>query len=126
MKLSLRGEYALRSLLVLGELQGTQGAVVRIQEISDHHTHKLARFRGRPEIADVRQSGTIAAIELRVSDAGYLAALGPTLNAFYLEHDVLLRTLGNVVYMLPPYCMRASELDRIYDVIDESLALLRA
>jgi adenosylmethionine-8-amino-7-oxononanoate aminotransferase len=96
----------------------------RINEIAEHHGQALVRFRGRPEVADTRQTGTIAAIELRVPDAGYLAALGPRLNAFYLERDVLLRSLGNVVYVLPPYCVRASDLDRIYDAIDESLALV--
>jgi adenosylmethionine-8-amino-7-oxononanoate aminotransferase len=96
----------------------------RINAIAEHHGHALVRFRGRSEVADVRQTGTIAAIELRVPDAGYLAALGPRLNAFYLERDVLLRSLGNVVYVLPPYCVRASDLDRIYDAIDDSLPLV--
>jgi adenosylmethionine-8-amino-7-oxononanoate aminotransferase len=73
----------------------------------------------------VRQTGTIAAIELLVPDAGYLATLGPKLNAFYLERDILLRALGNVVYLLPPYCVRAGELDRIYGAIDESLSFVR-
>ena len=96
----------------------------RIQAIAEHHGRTLVSFRGRPEVADARQTGTIAAIELRVPDVGYLAALGPKLNAFYLERDVLLRALGNVVYVLPPYCIRAGELDRIYGTIDDSLALV--
>ena len=96
----------------------------RIEAIGQHHASVLPSFRGRSEIADARQTGTIAAIELRVPDAGYIAALGPKLNAFYLERDVLLRSLGNVVYVLPPYCVRAGELDRIYGLIDESLASL--
>jgi adenosylmethionine---8-amino-7-oxononanoate aminotransferase len=103
----------------------TEPVAARLQSIAEHHVRALARFRGRPEIADARQTGTIAALELRVPDSGYLAALGPKLNAFYLEHDVLLRSLGNVVYVMPPYCVRASELDRIYGAIYESLALLR-
>ena len=57
-------------------------------------------------------------------DGGYFAELGPKLNRFYLERDVLLRALGNVVYVLPPYCTTLAELDRIYDVIDESFALV--
>ncbi|HEX3484882.1 MAG TPA: adenosylmethionine--8-amino-7-oxononanoate transaminase [Micropepsaceae bacterium] len=96
----------------------------RIQEIASYHDNALAPFRGRREIADVRQTGSIAAIELRVPDAGYLAALGPKLNAFYLDRDVLLRALGNVVYVLPPYCVRAAELNKVYDAIDESLSLV--
>jgi adenosylmethionine-8-amino-7-oxononanoate aminotransferase len=76
-------------------------------------------------VTDARQAGTIAAIELRVGDGGYLAALGPKLQSFYLEHGVLLRPLGNVVYVMPPYCTTAAELDRIYNVIEESLGLVR-
>ena len=96
----------------------------RIRGIAEYHAEALARLRRRPEIADARQTGTIAALELRVPDGGYLATLGPKLNAFYLERDVLLRPLGNVVYLLPPYCIRTGELERIYGIIDESLTLV--
>ena len=98
----------------------------RISEISAHHARRLDRLRGAKQIAGVRQTGTIAAIELRADDAGYLAALGPKLNEFYLSYDVLLRPLGNVVYVMPPYCIAGNKLDRIYDVIEESLALAGA
>ena len=96
-----------------------------IEAIAKHHTYALERFRARPEVKDARSCGTIAAIELEVPDGGYFAELGPRLNRFYLERDVLLRSLGNVVYVLPPYCTTRGELDRIYDVIDDSLALVR-
>ena len=98
----------------------------RIAAISTHHSRRLAGFRGRAQIRDARQTGIIAALELRAPDAGYFAELGPKLAAFYLERNVLLRPLGNIVYTMPPYCTGAAELDRIYDVIDESLALCRA
>jgi adenosylmethionine-8-amino-7-oxononanoate aminotransferase len=96
----------------------------RIDAIAKHHTQALARFRARPYVQDARACGTIAAIELDVPDSGYFAELGPKLNRFYLERDVLLRPLGNVVYVLPPYCTTLAELDRIYEVIDDSLALI--
>src|SRR5712664_2764416 len=95
------------------EISEREPVAERVRAIADHHMQALAPFRGRAEITDVRQTGTIAAIELLVPDAGYLATLGPKLNAFYLERDILLRALGNVVYLLPPYCVRAGELDRI-------------
>ena len=107
------------------EIWESEPVQARIDAIAAHHATKLPAFCNRTEVADVRQTGTIAAIELRVPDAGYLASLGPRLNAFYLERDVLLRSLGNVVYLLPPYCVRADELDRVYGLIDESLAFVR-
>jgi adenosylmethionine---8-amino-7-oxononanoate aminotransferase len=97
----------------------------RIDTIARYHARALSTLANRAEVATVRQTGTIAAVELNVPDPGYLATLGPALNAFYLERDVLLRTLGNVIYVLAPYCIKPAELDRVYGVIDESLALVR-
>jgi len=107
------------------EIWESEPVQARIETTAQHHRARLPEFSNRPEISDVRQTGTIAAVELRVPDAGYLASLGPKLNAFYLDHNVLLRSLGNVVYVLPPYCVRGDELDRVYGLIDESLAFVR-
>ena len=107
------------------EIWEREPVAARIEAISKHHAQGVARFRARPQVRDARTCGTIAAIELDVSDGGYFAELGPTLNRFYLERNVLLRTLGNVVYVLPPYCTTSAELDRIYEAIDDSLALVR-
>jgi adenosylmethionine-8-amino-7-oxononanoate aminotransferase len=106
------------------EIFEREPVVARIRAIAEHQARHLAELRGRREVAQVREIGTIAALDLRVPDPGYLAALGPKLNAFYLGKNVLLRPLGNVIYVLPPYCTGQAELKRIYDVIEESLALV--
>jgi adenosylmethionine-8-amino-7-oxononanoate aminotransferase len=107
------------------EIWEREPVAARIDAIAKHHARALERFHARAQVRDARSCGTIAAIELEVPDGGYFAELGPKLNRFYLERDVLLRSLGNVVYVLPPYCMTLAELDRIHDVIDDSLALVR-
>jgi adenosylmethionine-8-amino-7-oxononanoate aminotransferase len=104
----------------------TEPVAARIATLAERQAQHLMRFKDRGEIAEVRQTGTIAALELRTSDPGYFATLGPTLNRFYLERGVLLRPLGNVVYVLPPYCIRREELTEVYEAIDESLRLVRA
>ena len=48
----------------------------------------------------------------------------PALYDFFLERGVLLRPLGNVVYVLPPYVITDEELYRVYDVLTESLELV--
>jgi adenosylmethionine-8-amino-7-oxononanoate aminotransferase len=103
---------------------GQEPVLERIGAIAAHHAIRLKGFEGRASIADIRQSGTIAALELRVRDGGYFSDIGTKLGKFYLKNDVLLRPLGNVVYVLPPYCITKDELDRIYDVIEESLDLI--
>jgi len=96
----------------------------RMDAIAAHHAVRLKKMEGHRLIADIRQTGTIAALELGARDGGYFSELGPKLAKFYLEKNILLRPLGNVVYVLPPYCTTTDELDRIYDVIEESLELI--
>ena len=48
----------------------------------------------------------------------------PKLYQFFLERGVLLRPLGNVVYVLPPYVVEPEDLHRVYDVITEAVEAL--
>jgi adenosylmethionine-8-amino-7-oxononanoate aminotransferase len=48
----------------------------------------------------------------------------PKLYQFFLERGVLLRPLGNVVYVLPPYVIEPAQLHRVYDVIAEAIETL--
>ena len=93
----------------------------RIAAIADHHRQRLARLAGDPRFENVRQAGTIAAVDIRVADAGYLAGIGPKLYAYFQSRGLLLRPLGNTVYILPPYCVTPENLDEVYDAISDSV-----
>jgi adenosylmethionine-8-amino-7-oxononanoate aminotransferase len=95
----------------------------RIAAIEQLHAARLPAFAAHPAVADVRHIGTVAAIELNVPDSGYLSSLRPRLYEFYLSRGVLLRPLGNVVYILPPYVITPDQLNFVYDVIQDSLVL---
>jgi adenosylmethionine---8-amino-7-oxononanoate aminotransferase len=96
----------------------------RIAEIARINSERLAQFKTLPQVGDLRQIGTIGAIELRAEDAGYLSAMRPKLYRFFLERGVLLRPLGNVVYVLPPYVISPDQLHHVYDVILEAIQTL--
>lgn len=96
----------------------------RIAAIEKVHTARLPAFAAHPCVGDVRHIGSVAAIEFKVSDSGYLSSLRPRLYAFYLERGVLLRPLGNVVYILPPYVITPEQVNHVYDVIQDSLTLV--
>jgi adenosylmethionine---8-amino-7-oxononanoate aminotransferase len=97
----------------------------RIERIAAIHKERLEAVREHPAVGDARQIGTVAAIELRADDSGYFSRLKPMLYDFYLQRGVLLRPLGNVVYVLPPYCISANDLHRVHDVIAESLDMVQ-
>ncbi|RAZ73060.1 adenosylmethionine--8-amino-7-oxononanoate transaminase [Mesorhizobium atlanticum] len=92
----------------------------RIAALGMLQAARLRRFRETPVFSDCRATGTIAALDLRTSSTGYLAEIGPKLRTFFLERGLLIRPLGNVLYLLPPYCITADELDRLYDAIEEA------
>jgi adenosylmethionine-8-amino-7-oxononanoate aminotransferase len=96
----------------------------RIANIARLTAERLQQFGAMPQVGDTRQIGTIGAIELRADDAGYLSAMRPKLYNFFLERGVLLRPLGNVVYVLAPYVISPEELHRAYDVIQEAIETL--
>ena len=96
----------------------------RIATISKIHAERLAQLRAMHQVGEVRQLGTMGAIELLADDPGYLSGLRPKLYGFFLDHGVLLRPLGNVVYVLPPYVIEPNELHRVYDVMVKAIETL--
>lgn len=77
-------------------------------------------FRADARFENVRRSGTITALDLKTSDGGYLADIGPKLQAFFNDRNLLLRPLGNTIYVMPPYCVTAGDLDEIYAGISDA------
>ena len=106
------------------EVWRTEPLAKRIAALTAAHAERLEPFRHDGRFANVRQLGTIAALDLVVEDAGYLAAVGPRLAQFFIDRGVLLRPLGNTIYVMPPYCITAAELDLIYAAIAEAPAAL--
>ena len=86
----------------------------RIAALAQGIADRLTLLAGHPAFANPRQIGTIMAIDLIAADAGYLSDLAPRLRAFFLERGLLLRPLGNTIYLMPPYCIDAQQLDAVF------------
>jgi adenosylmethionine-8-amino-7-oxononanoate aminotransferase len=89
----------------------------RITALAQSQSRHLDRLRNYAVLESVRQAGTITAMDLKVPDSGYLAAIGPRLQAHFCASHVLLRPLGNTIYVLPPYCVSEADLSEIYGAI---------
>lgn len=93
-----------------------------IQRIVDMHAEFAFGLQqdtsGR--IKNVRQAGTIVAFEVETSGKeGYLNNISSVIHAKALERGVLIRPLGNTVYVMPPYCIGDGELKKVYACIKE-------
>lgn len=65
-----------------------------------------------------RFTGTIAAFDVSTqNETSYFNQIGPTLKAKFIDAGFLIRPLGNTIYLMPPYCVCADQLDQTYEVI---------
>jgi adenosylmethionine-8-amino-7-oxononanoate aminotransferase len=77
------------------------------------------------KIQEIRRIGTILAIELKTPDeTSYFNSIRDKASKFFLDKGILLRPLGNVIYLVPPYCITDKDLDYIYNSIMEFLSSL--
>ena len=95
----------------------------RIAMIGRIHHERLKEIQNHPAVGNVRSIGTMAAVELRAEDPGYGSKLRSRLYSFFMGAGILLRPLGNIVYVLPPYVISPDELNYVHDRIAESLDL---
>ncbi len=98
----------------------------RMEEIAKSHAHAACAFSKRDDITNIRQKGTMFALDvIDNSGKGYLSKIQPKLYDLFLSRNILLRPLGNSIYILPPYCITQQDLDEIYDSINFALDSLK-
>lgn len=85
------------------------------------HRRALARLQERFAIRGARVLGTIAAFELPDAPGGYLAPRGQDVVRICREQGVLLRPLGDTIYVVPPFCIRPDEHERIFEALGIAL-----
>lgn len=108
---------ALASLQVFDE----ENTLAKLSLIEAVHRDALARLALNPKVGRLRLTGTIAAMDIMGEQEGYTSAVGSTLKDYFHTQGLLLRPLGNVVYLLPPYCISEPELRRAYEVIEHAV-----
>lgn len=94
--------------------------LTRLTDLATAQSRHLAALDGHDKIRNARACGTITAMELGDPHGAYLSDLGPRLLAHFSKADVLLRPLGNTVYVMPPYCIEPDDLAKIYAVISDA------
>ena len=87
----------------------------------------LEQLRDAPLVGDVRVIGGLGILELVANkegkDAGgYLDSIGPRLSAAFLARGLLLRPLGNILYLMPPYVITKAETEWMVEQVADALA----
>lgn len=102
------------------DLWQNQESSERVASVVAMQEQGIGPFRADARFKNVRRTGTITALDLKVRDGGYLAGIGPKLQAFFNSRNLLLRPLGDTIYVMPPYCVTAADLEEIYAAISDA------
>ncbi|MBF0621765.1 MAG: adenosylmethionine--8-amino-7-oxononanoate transaminase [Magnetococcales bacterium] len=99
----------------------TEQTLTKIAAIEAKHRERLDRIKDHEKVEHTRLIGSIAAFDVKAKNSGYNSEVGPILKKYFLERGLLIRPLGNVLYLLPPYCTSMEQLDRAWDGIEDAL-----
>lgn len=84
------------------------------EKIAASHRAFCRQWNSHPKLARCATLGIILVLEYRSEKGSYFQPMRDRLYHFFLNQGILLRPLGNVLYVLPPYCIQEGELELIY------------
>ncbi len=96
----------------------------RIDALTAAQARHLATVASEASVHSPRQLGTIAAFELGAGQ-DYLSDLAPRLLAHFRERDLLVRPMGNTIYVMPPYSITVEQLGKVWTGIHEAIDRFR-
>jgi adenosylmethionine-8-amino-7-oxononanoate aminotransferase len=108
------------ALATLGIFE-TQNVIEQNQVLAGKMHELGQRFLNHPNVAEVRQTGMILAIELVKNKQTrepypWQERCGLKIHRFALAKGVLLRPLGSVIYFMPPYVINEEELTLMFEI----------
>ena len=96
-----------------------------IFRVNKSHLAFQNRISSHSKVVTTRVLGVIFAMEIKTeSQASYYGTLRNKLYNFFIENGVILRPVGNIVYILPPYVITDAQLQKVYEVVEKALEIV--
>ena len=112
---------ALASIALL-QTEIMQENIVRVNK---SHLAFQKHIQSHPKVVTTRVLGVIFALEIKTeSAASYYGSLRNKLYDFFIENGIILRPVGNIVYILPPYVINDDQLQKVYEVVEKALEIV--
>ncbi|MDR7211212.1 adenosylmethionine--8-amino-7-oxononanoate transaminase [Flavobacterium piscis] len=106
-------------LLLTDEMQAN------IERINKKHLEFQKKIENHPKVITARTLGVIFALEIKSSSKeSYYGSMRNKLYNFFIDKGVILRPVGNIVYILPPYIMTDEQLLKVYSTIEEAIEMV--
>ena len=94
--------------------------LAKIKTICSWQNDYQKQLNHHPALKDVRVTGTILALEIKIDgDSSYFADIRNKAYTYFIENGLLIRPLGNVIFVNPPFCITKAEMDYTYDKIKQ-------
>ncbi len=107
------------SLLQTSEMQA------HIARVHQSHLDFQNHIEKHPKVTTTRVLGVIFALEIKTeSSESYYGTLRNKLYDFFIENGVILRPVGHIVYILPPYIISEVQLQKVYEVVEKALEIV--
>lgn len=105
--------------LDLMEKEETWAQIAMISKLNQKFVIKL---KNHPKLKDVRSKGTILALEINTEEhTHYLNNSSESIASYFLNKGIIVRPLGNILYIIPPYCITENEIKHVYKVMEQFL-----
>ena len=112
---------ALASIAILE----TKEMQANIQKINTSHLAFENKIKNHPKVKTTRTLGVIFALEIKTESVEtYYGTMRTKLYNFFIENGIILRPVGNIVYILPPYIINEQQLQQVYDTIEQVLEIV--
>ena len=111
----------------LASLQLLQSEEIQnnMKRVHQSHLDFQSKIKAHPKVKTTRVLGVIFALEITTeSPAEYYGSLRNTLYNFFIQNGIILRPVGNIVYILPPYIISQNQLEKVYQVVENALEIV--
>lgn len=107
------------------ELLQTDPVQHNIKQINQSHLQFQQHIERHPKVKTTRVLGVIFALEIATSgQESYYGTLRNKLYDFFIQNGVILRPVGNIVYILPPYIITKAQLEKVYTIVEQALEIV--
>lgn len=107
------------------DLLQTEEMQANIERINASHLRFQKKIESHSKVITARTLGVIFAVAIKSdSEESYYGSMRTKLYNFFIEKGVILRPVGNIVYILPPYIVTDQQLQKIYTIIEEAIDMV--
>ena len=111
----------------LASLQLLQSEEIQnnMKRVHQSHLDFQSKIKAHPKVKTTRVLGVIFALEIETENQeSYYGTMRNKLYYFFIQNGIILRPVGNIVYILPPYIISQNQLEKVYQVVENALEIV--